>query len=634
MKPIVTEYYNEAKQNETFSTCWWTQDEKEVFRHIWQTVSMLETRQSYRSLENVKHARLYANLEVLGIYSGLYSGSASEAVLQNRVSLNVIKACVDTATNKIAKAKPRPIFLTEGGNYEQQRKAKMLNSFIDGMFQQMNIYEEKQKSFTDAAVFGTGAVKFYKDTFKKKVCCERVIIEELLIDDAEGIYAKPQTLYQRRLVSKEVLKNIFPQKYHDAIDRSGTGLRVGSFSSDRLKDMVRVIEAWHLPSVHGATDGKHALIIEDATLVFEDYKQDWFPFVFDRWSHRLLGFWGMGIAEELTGIQIEINKILRNIQLAMHLQAVPRVLVENSSQVNLNALNNDIASIVRWSGAVPPQFITPAAMSPDVYAHLSSLYQRAFEIVGISQLSAQSKKPSGLDSGRALREFQDIESERFQVTGQRYEQSFLESAKIVIEMTKELDQQIEGGVKVKVAQDGEMKVVKWRDIDLDDDQFVMKVFPASLLPTQPTAKLQTVVEMIQAGFYDKETGMDLLDFPDIQSANSMMLAPRKIVLKILNKMLEDGVYESPEPYMNLSLAQSLAQQKYLEAKLTGVPEDKLELMRRFIDDCQGLLMLAQQGAVEAQQMAAPQSAPVEQIAPMEPIANPEAAPTSELLPIA
>lgn len=631
MKPVVTEYYNEAKQNETFSTCWWSMPESEVHRHIWQTVQMLETRQSYRSLQNVKHARLYANLEVLGIYSGLYSGSASESVLQNRVTLNVIKACIDTATNKIAKAKPRPIFLTEGGNYDQQRKSKMLTAFIDGSFQQMKLYEEKQKSFTDAAVFGTGAVKFYKDTHKGQVCCERVIIEELLIDDAEGIYSKPQNMYQRRLVSKEVLKTIFPKKYHDAIDRAGTGLKTGSFNSDRLKDMVRVIEAWHLPSVCGATDGKHALIIEGATLCFEQYNQDWFPFVFDRWSNRLLGFWGMGIAEELTGIQIEINKILRNIQLGMHLQAVPRVLVENSSQVNLQSLNNDVASIVKWSGAVPPQFITPAAMSPDVYAHLASLYQRAFEIVGISQLSAQSKKPSGLDSGRALREFQDIESERFQVTGQRYEETFLDAAKMVIEMTKELDEEIKGGVKIKVAQDGEMKTIKWKQVDLEADQFVMKVFPSSLLPTQPTAKLQTVVEMIQAGFYDKETGMDLLDFPDIQAANSMMLAPRKIVIKILNKMIEDNVYESPEPYMNLPLSQNIAQQKYLEAKLAGVPEERLELLRRFIDDCQGLIQLAQAGAMEQQQMmAAPQQAQ----GPVEPMANPEPAPTSELLPIA
>ena len=53
-------------------------------------------------------------------------------------------------------------------------------------------------------------------------------------------------------------------------------------------------------------------------------------------------------------------------------------------------------------------------ISQDLFMHLDRLYNRSFEIAGISQLSAQSSKPSGLDSGRALREFSDIESERFQ----------------------------------------------------------------------------------------------------------------------------------------------------------------------------------------------------------------------------
>jgi hypothetical protein len=155
----------------------------------------------------------------------------------------------------------------------------------------------------------------------------------------------------------------------------------------------------------------------------------------------------------------------------------------------------------------------------------------------------------------------------------------------------------------------------------------MKLYPSSLLPTQPAAKLQTVVEMIQAGFYDKETGMDLLDFPDMQAVNSMMTSPRKIVIKILETMVEEGVYESPEPYMNLQIAQTLGQQKYLEAKLAGVPEENLELLRRWIDDCQALQSMAMAQAMPPMMPGQPQQA-------MDPMAQPQAAPTSDILPIA
>ena len=190
-------------------------------------------------------------------------------------------------------------------------------------------------------------------------------------------------------------------------------------------------------------------------------------------------------------------------------------------------------------------------------------------------------------------------------------------------MTKELAETT--SVSVKVSQDGVMKEIKWKDVDIDNDAYIMKLYPSALLPTQPAARLQTVVEMIQAGFYDKETGMDLLDFPDIKAVNSMMTSPRKIVIKILEKMIEDGVYESPEPYMNLQLAQSLGQQKYLEAKLAGVEEENLELLRRWIDDCQALISIAQ--APQPPLMMPQQPA-------QEPMAVPQAPPRSDILPIA
>ncbi len=628
MAKKVIEYVNQdSTKGDKLNTRWWSEPEETVFSHLFRTVTILESRQSYRTMENIKHARLYSDLEVLGVYAGLYSPSLKDATLPNRLSLNVVKSCVDTITSKICKSKPRPMFLTEGGDWPLRKKAQDLTKFIDGQFDAMKHYEVKQDTSKDSYIFGTGAAKFYIDQDAMRIVSERVVIEEILVDDAEAIYGKPRTLYQRRLVNKQVLIEQFPE-FASEIEGASNSLTSEFGFSDNAKDLVKVVEAWHLKSGANAKDGVHAMVIENCTLLKEPYKYDWFPFTFERWNKSLVGFFGVGIARELTGIQIEINKILRSIQQSMHLFAVPRVYIDNASQINLSAINNDIGAIIKHSDSKPPTFYTPQAMSPDVYNHLWNLVQKAYEFVGVSQLSAQSAKPAGLDSGRALREFTDIESERFQIVGQRREDSFLQDAKIVVALAKELSE-LEPKFKVKVSNNGSMKTIKFKDVDMDEDKYILRCFPASILPTQPAAKMQTIVEYTQAGFFDKETAQDLMDFPDIQAATNMQIAPRRVVLKTLDKMVEDGIYVSPEPYMNIQLALQLSQYYYMNAKLEGVPEEKLELIRRYMDNCTTILTAAQAPppvAMPPSQMMPPEEGALP--------AAPEAPPTNPMLPIA
>ena len=619
MNPVIEEYVGDKKiGKEKFSTRWWNFSKEDIYKHIFGTVEMLENRQTYRSLANIKHSRLYSNLEILGVYAGIYTAPVNDHILPNRISLNVVKSCVDTVTSKIAKAKPRPVFLTDRGDWALQEKAKSLTQFLDGAFDSMGLYSEKPKSFRDSGVLGTGAVKFYTDETKMEVCCERTIIEELLVDDADGIYGKPQVLFQRRLVNKSVLKDMFPKIPDHIIEEATNGIP-NNLNSDMVKDLVKVIEAWHLPSGPNSDDGLHVMCIDNHTLFVEKWDKCYFPFVFDRWTERLLGFWGMGLAEELLGIQLEINKILKNIQLSMHLFAVPRVYLDNASQINMNGINNDIASFVKYTGK-QPIFHTPQAMAPDVYNHLWNLVQKAYEITGISQLSAQSQKPAGLNSGAAIREYQDVESDRFQIVGQRYETTFLDAARIVIDMTKDLAKK--GKVIVKVESDSGMKTINFKDVNLDETKYLMRMFPTSILPTQPAGKLQKVTELVQAGFVDKETALDLLDFPDIKAATDKALAPRRVIIKMLDKIINEGVYESPEPFMNLALAERIALDTYLYARSKNVDEERLELVRRFIDDVQSLKQLAVQGQQQMMAEAAPAG-----------IATPPPAPVSDILPI-
>lgn len=615
---VPVEDYGKALDSKAVQSHWWKVDEQDIYRHLFSIVEDIEKRQSYRKVTNLRHARLYSNREVLGLQAGMFSRTANDSFVNNNLTLNVVKSCIDTAASKIAKAKPRPMYLTIDGNWAAQDRAKKRTRYMDGAFEEACVYKHMQRGFTDAAIFGTGAVKFFKEDGKVK--CERTIIDEILVDDADGIYGTPSQMHQTKYMSKDVLIDMFPDSA-DLITTCTSGLPVEVQSKFSI-EVVRVVESWKLPSSKKSKDGMHAICIENATLYAKEYKRDRFPFVAQRWNNSITGYFGIGIAYELMGLQLALTKKIVTTDKAQDLMSVPRIWVENTSMVNTGAIDNDIGSIGKYTGT-PPVAVTWPAMGPEIYQWIENLYRKAYEIVGISQLSANSQKPPGLNSGVAMRTYQDVESDRFQIVGQNYEAAHMEAASMIEELTEELASEGKDPY-VTVKNNKKVEVLNWSDVHMKDTPYSVRCFPTSILPTQPAGKLQTVQELVQAGFIEKDMAMSLLDFPDFEAASSNLLASYNIVRKILFDMVEKNDYQSPEPYMNLPQALTMAQNFYLQSRSDDVPEERLELIRRF--------MLEVKDEIKQGQMPDPEAMPMPAGPEAQPQAVPMAAPQSELLP--
>lgn len=570
---------------------WWKSSKSDTYQEIFAHVKHVDKQQSYRSTDNLRNARLYGNYEILGLDAYSYSKTDSTYNTTHRVTLNIIQSMIDTVVSKITKNKPRPTFLTEGGNWTLQQKAKKLTKFVDGTFSATDFYKKASLAFLDACIFGTGAIKIFEA--EGEIQCERVFIEEIKIDDVEAYYSKPRQLHQSKYIHIDVLKEMFPSKKVMIEQADHTEDQYpNSPALQSNKNMIRVIESWHLPSSKKATDGKHAITISNCTLLDEPYNKHYFPFVFFRWGERPVGFFGQGLSEQLAGLQLEINKILRTIQVSMHLVSVPKLLVEASSKIVTAHLNNKIGGIIRYAGT-PPQYAPLGGIPGELFSHLDRLYSRAYEIAGISQLSAQSMKPSGLDSGKALREYSHIESERFLSTARNYENAFMDAAKQMIEIGRDIyGKDKEFAIKAK--SNKFLETIKWEDVDMSEDQYIMDVFPTSALSQTPAGRLQDVQDLMEAGFLNKEDALKLLDFPDLEGTMNMLNADAQNLDKLIEKMIDDGEYFPPEPYQNLENAVRKTQQAYLMYRMQGADEDRLELLRRYMEDAQGLIEKASQ----------------------------------------
>lgn len=558
---------------------------------VFAVLKSLSDTQSLRSTNNLRYARLYGNLDIVGLSPVDYfrTGNPGPSLNGSRLTWNIIKSMVDTVTSKIAKNRPRPVFLTNAGDWTLQQKAKKMTRFIQGVFYETEAYAKGALMFRNGAVFGDGFLKIYvKDG---RIAIEQVIAEEIIVDATESVYGKPRSMFQIKNIDRSVLldmcdKGAFKgdkETVRACIMVCQAVQPAYSAASALTSDLVQVVEAWHLKSGPGADDGLHTLAIQNCTLVNEPYERKVFPFVKLPWTPPLVGYYGMGLAEELVGLQLEINKLLRQIQLSHHLLSTPKIFLEATSNVVSAHMNNEIGAIIKYRG-VAPTIHSFQTVHPEIYQHLDRLYMRAYEIAGISQLAAQAKKPAGLDSGKALREFSEIESERFAITQQRWEDMYVEIAQHCIELGRGI---VKSGASYKVQCPNKRftEELDLKDVLVDESSYVMQCFPTNFLPATPAGRIQSVQELMNMGLLTQETARTLLDFPDLEGAMDLLNATYDDVMLHIENIICDGKYSEPDPFSNLELLKNTCQAAYLKAKTDKVPEDRLEMLRRTVLSC-------------------------------------------------
>jgi hypothetical protein len=578
------------------------------------TAAYIRDSQISRNRQAALFARMYSNAPLMGAYGSQLKRPSMATTTADRPTFNLIQSCVDTLVSRITQSRPRPVFLTDGSDYKQRNLAKQLNQFLNGELYQTKAHDLGRIVLRDAEVLGTGCIKVLERN--NRVALERVLLTELLVDNNDALYGTPRTLYQIALIDRDVLEEEFPKergKVLTAEEASPNDGGAGDSSSSA--DQVLVVEAWHLPSGPDAKDGRHTISCSSGVLHDEEYTKPSFPFVFMHFSPRMTGFWGQGLAEQLFGTQVEINKLLITISRAINLVGVPRVLVENSSKIVKAHVNDQIGAILTYRG-VKPEFINAMSNHPELYQQLQRLIDYGFQQSGVSQMSSSSQKPAGLNSGKAIREFENIQSDRFATLSEDYDNMFIELGYKIIDQARDIAMRDGKYLTVYPNKDG-TKEIDLPAADQLEDSFVIQCFSSSSLPRDPAGRLATITEYIQAGFIDLKEGRRLLDFPDIQQNERLENASEERIFKALDKIVDDGEYTAPDPFMDLALAAKLSNQYYNLYATAKLEEERAQMLRTFNSQ-----------AISLQQAAAPAPG----MAPQGQLATAEPLPTSPLIP--
>jgi hypothetical protein len=564
---------------------WWT-DKAGAHRSVENAIRESEKHDSARRTEDQHHLRLYSDREwKLAQATDLRSQLVGnfQARKRQRLSLNVVKNAIDGWVNLICQSRPHITFLTKGADWGLQKKARLRTRFVEAHFHANNAYSLGTRIAKNAAIFGVGFIHVIKA--HGRIEYDLCLPGEVRVDPYESLAGDPRSIYRVRTIDRYVAAARWPKHAQQIINAPVSG----GGNSDRLP----FIDAWHLASGPDATDGIHAQIIPGVcTVGFDEYKWDEFPIIPFRFDDAPLGWYGQGVAEELSGIQYEINVILRTIQANMWSGGNLKVAVMAGSNVQPSMLSNQLGCpVIEYTGTAPTFFAHDVA-SPQLFSHLQYLEQKAYDTTGISQMSAQSMTPFASMSGRARIVAATEYSKRFVTCQQRYEDLFQSLAERTLEAAADL---AEDGEDLEVVFPGRdyLEQIRYSDIAGEKNDFDCEAWSASLAGETPAARLAQIEQMLTMGMIDLAGAMYLYEVPhDLRAYMEETLAPIELAREAIDRIIEDGEPTTPTPMMDLARAMKSAQLWYQRGVLRGVDPERLNMLLDFQKMASHMLQMA------------------------------------------
>jgi hypothetical protein len=517
---------------------------------------------------------------------------------------NQIAIGVETMTATVGAARPWCTFETTDGDFKQRQRATRKGDFFYGLLKDVGFYTELPNFFRDMLAWSWAPCKSVarKVRGKVKLTTERCLPSEVKWDRAYSLIpGASQPIYHHRPVRKEALKRQFPA-FAEQIATAPTAISgmIPGLAVQMPEDFVFLSEGWW-PSVDGTAPGRHILMVGDTVLNAGKTKMDAdeeHPFTFLVGYNIGPGWQYQGLVEQALADQLRLNKQNAVIWENQHRGAQNRWLVEEHSNVTSGSLVNRAAVITTYN-KTKPELVTWQANPPELYDDRDRTRERILRRFGISQMQAQGTKPAGLNSGEAIREYNDTSSSRLTTLARNLET-------FVVDTVKKLDKLCEKAKPV-VKAPGRRGVRKltWDDVSMDRDQYTVELgFPISSLPRTPEGQVDKANELLQMGKIDAVTYARLTLNADVPAEINALLAARDAVDAVLDDIVEDGKYVSPDDGLDLKTAFERANSRYWRGIADKYPEDIMGMLADWRDEVK-VLMDKQSAPAPAPAAAAP-----------------------------
>ena len=435
-------------------------------------------------------------------------------------SINVIKSCIDTLTSKIAQSKVRPFFNCINGTFKDINVCKNAQQYFDQYFDIEEVNKKVSMAFRDACIFDHGVI--YVDSETKSIT--KALPWQVFVRPAELTYNNITRAYY---CQNDYPVSMLPEKYRNKV------LKVN-------EDQEYVTYGIYYDTV----DQCKAVYISELDFVeIEKYEGNRVPFIFLWYNNPIHGGSSVSVVDMFYGIQCEVNTLMSKVKDASQLSPALTFFLPDDATIKSTQLNNRVGNVITYkatsdmSGS-PVTVATPNFIDSQYIELINNLKETAYEMVGISQLSAQSKKPSGLNSGIALQTVEDVESERYEEQLNQVIRCYVEIAKTCLRVFPKEE---------TILPDTPNRLdVRWGDIVDEEKKMQIQFSAADSLSKDPSTKLQQLQQLASVGVIPRERIAQFMELPDLEGGYSLSNNAINAVLSVIRDCIESDNYEIPD----------------------------------------------------------------------------------------
>ena len=433
-------------------------------------------------------------------------------------SVNVGRSMALTLQSKLIQTKGRIFFSPVNGLWNTIKTCRNAQVYFDMITERENLTSKVAQAVLDALVFEMGVIWIDDETKTTK----RVKPWEFYLDPAEKNY----DCKSRCMLFQEDFPLISLK------DKLKDGMQSYRMLQDNRNVKVKLYRYWDL------IEKKKYLFINSELIETVDVEYDKMPFAIFYYQNPIKGIYSNSVMDNCYQNQRQIDDLLRRIHDALTLSPANTIYVPKSA-TNGNVgkmLSNKVGNVIEYDAALGGVVVsTPPAIDGQYLSMLQFFQQTAFEQEGISMLSAQSKKPSGINSGVALDTLQDVESERFQTQVDQLIQFYKDIYTTMIDVFPEGDDILPKRLN--------RSNTKWSEIKKQRESFSLQSSLASMLSKDPKVKMEQIEKLQQQGIINPNMAASLLQLPDLEGAYSAATASYDCSRKIIERALDDDKYD-------------------------------------------------------------------------------------------
>ncbi|HTY75031.1 MAG TPA: hypothetical protein VMD05_05645 [Candidatus Nanoarchaeia archaeon] len=477
-------------------------------------------------------------------------------------SVNIIRSCILTHQSKLSQLKPRPHFSADRGDFETRQLCRTARQHFDNYLDVEDVYNKGAEVIAMADIFEVGGIWVNDNTGHLEILRPW----EMGVDALEYQSGEITRCY----IYKKQYPLKFVEKYYCKIKKGVVSL---TDEEEKRRKFVEFYVYYDLENgykyyvVNGEVQGKDKISYTCP------------PWALFWWDKPTKGFFSVSLADDLYTIQREIDLIAMKIHEAFTLSPANAIFIATSDNIKnpghkllrAESIDNKVGSVYEFNPSEqtgkPVTVATPPAIDEQYIRMLDYWIEKAYQLTGISKLSAQSEMPKNTQSGLQLETLQNVESERFQTHQDNYRQFYLDLVKTCIEVYPENEK-----ILKFLPKDSPLT---WGNLKKRMGQYSIQFTDISNLSKDPSMKLQQVTQLMAMGFITGATAASLLELED----EGMAYQIGAISFEYTQKIISDALNQGKIDFLELGSYDQLLQEtvrEMMKLKIEDSPPEKLK----------------------------------------------------------